>query len=53
MLLLALAVLNAIVFTSFRAHRQAGRPATRLMALASIGLWISVAFAGRMIGFLG
>ena len=53
MLLLVLAALNAILFTSFRAHRDVRRPGTKLMAVLSIGLWLSVAFAGRMIGFLG
>jgi hypothetical protein len=52
MVLLALAVFNAIAFTTFRAHRHPERPAARIMALLSIVLWVSVAFAGRMIGFL-
>ncbi len=53
MILLVLATLNAILFTSFRAHREPKRAGARAMAFLSIGLWISVAFAGRMIGFLG
>lgn len=52
LLLLALAVANAVAFTSFRAHRRPGQPATRVMALLSIVLWISVVGAGRFIGFL-
>jgi hypothetical protein len=52
MLLLVAAVLNALVFTTFRAHRRPERPAARAMAVLSIGLWISVAIAGRFIGFL-
>ena len=51
MLLLALALLNALLFTSFRAHRNAESIGTKLMALISIGLWVSVAFAGRLIGY--
>ena len=53
MLLLVLAALNAILFTSFRAHRNQKGAGAKSMALLSIGLWLSVAFAGRMIGFLG
>ncbi len=49
--LLALALLNALLFTSFRAHRNQSRIDTKLMALISIGLWVSVAFAGRLIGY--
>ena len=49
--LLALALLNAALFTSFRAHRNSSRIGTKLMALISIGLWVSVAFAGRLIGY--
>src|SRR5690606_5215288 len=52
MLLLAAAVLNAAVFTTFRAHREPARPGARTMAVLSAGLWISVAIAGRFIGFL-
>lgn len=52
MLLLVLALANAFAFTSFRAHRQAGRMAAKIMAILSAGLWISVAIAGRFIGFL-
>lgn len=52
MLLLAAALLNAAVFTSFRAHREPSRPGARAMAVVSAGLWISVAVAGRFIGFL-
>src|SRR5690606_34259445 len=52
MLLLVAAVLNALVFTTFRAHRQPEKPAARTMAVLSMGLWISVAVAGRFIGFL-
>lgn len=50
--LLVLALTNAIAFTSFRAHRHPERSATRALALLSIGLWVSVAIAGRFIGFL-
>ena len=52
LLLLILAVANAAAFTSFKLHRQAERMGARIMALISIGLWISVAVAGRFIGFL-
>jgi hypothetical protein len=52
MLLLAAAVANAAVFTSFRAHRRVEQTVTKVMAVFSIGLWISVAVAGRFIGFL-
>jgi hypothetical protein len=52
MVLLALAVLNAVGFTTFRAHRHPERPAAKVMAVLSMVLWVSVAFAGRMIGFL-
>lgn len=52
LLLLALAVANAIAFTGFRAHRRPGQLATRVMALLSTVLWISVVGAGRFIGFL-
>ena len=52
MLLLVLALANALAFTSFRAHRHAAEPHVKLMAMVSIGLWISVAIAGRFIGFL-
>jgi hypothetical protein len=48
MLLLAAAVGNAIVFTSFRGHHLGGK----LMALISMALWLSVLVAGRFIGFL-
>lgn len=50
--LLVLAVANALAFTSLRADRRPERPDARLMALASIALWISVAVAGRFIGFV-
>ena len=53
MILLVLAVLNATLFTSFRAHRSPADFGTKFMAVASVCLWISVAFSGRMIGFLG
>ena len=52
MLLLVAALANAAAFTSFRVHRSADRPAGKVMALVSIGLWISVAISGRFIGFL-
>jgi hypothetical protein len=48
LLLLAAALVNAVVFTSFRLHRRGGR----LSAVLSIGLWLSVLVAGRFIGFL-
>jgi hypothetical protein len=50
MLLLVAALINAAAFTTFRMHRHGA--AARAMALLSIGLWISVAVAGRFIGFL-
>lgn len=53
MLVLAGALLNAVLFTSFRMHRNPERPSARLLAVLSVLLWVSVAFAGRMIGFLG
>ena len=53
MLLLVLAIANAAVFTSFRTHRRRELPAAKVMALASICLWIAVALSGRFIGFLG
>jgi hypothetical protein len=52
MLLLTVAVANAIAFTSFRVHRHAEQAWAKVMAILSIGLWISVAIAGRFIGFL-
>jgi hypothetical protein len=52
MLLLAVAIANGAAFTSFRVHRAAERLGARLMAVASIALWLSVASAGRMIGFV-
>jgi hypothetical protein len=52
MIVLPLAVLNAAAFTTFRAHRHPERAAARVMAVLSIVLWVSVAFAGRMIGFV-
>ena len=52
MLLLILAVANAAAFTSFRIHRRAGEVWARGLALLSAFLWISVAVAGRFIGFL-
>jgi hypothetical protein len=48
MLLLVVAVANALLFTSLRMHRRGGAP----LALVSIGLWLSVLFAGRLIGFI-
>lgn len=51
MALLAVAVLNAVLFTSFRAERDPEAGATRAMALLSIVLWLSVALAGRLIAF--
>ena len=52
MLLLAGAILNALAFTTSRAHRRPDSASARAMAMLSIGLWISVAIAGRFIGFL-
>ena len=52
LVLLALALANALLFTTFRAHRRPEKTAARTMAILSIVLWISVAFAGRFIGFL-
>jgi hypothetical protein len=52
MVLLVLAIVNAIAFTTFRAHRPVDRPAAKIMAVVSAALWISVAIAGRFIGFL-
>jgi hypothetical protein len=52
MLLLIAALLNAFLFASFRAHREPATPIAKLMAVLSIGLWISVLAAGRFIGFL-
>jgi hypothetical protein len=51
MALLAVAILNAALFTSFRAERDPEAGATRAMALLSILLWLSVALAGRLIAF--
>jgi hypothetical protein len=51
MLLLAVALANAVAFTTFRLHRRDGG-VPKALALVSIGLWISVAVAGRFIGFL-
>lgn len=48
LLLLALALGNAAVFTSFRLERAGGRAA----ALLSLLLWLAVLVAGRFIGFL-
>jgi hypothetical protein len=48
MLLLAAAIANAIVFTTFRSRRWGGK----MMAALSIGLWLSVLVAGRFIGFV-
>lgn len=52
MLLLAAAAANAILFTTFRMHRPEKGAGAKIMALVSIGLWLSVAIAGRFIGFL-
>lgn len=52
LLVLALALANALAFTSFRAHRRPGAAVTRAMAVLSIGLWLAVAAAGRFIGYL-
>ncbi len=52
MVALLLAVLNAAVFASFRAHRDAAPASAKIMALASIVLWLTVAICGRFIGFL-
>jgi hypothetical protein len=52
LVLLAVALANAFAFTTFRAHHQPERPSVRIMAVLSIGLWVSVIVAGRMIGFL-
>jgi len=51
MALLAAAILNAALFTSFRADRQPEAGATRAMAVLSMVLWVSVAAAGRLIAF--
>jgi hypothetical protein len=52
MLLLLAALLNAALFTTFRAHRRPDLAISKAMALLSMGLWISVLVAGRFIGFL-
>lgn len=52
MLLLIAAVANAAAFTSFRVERHANEVWTKVLALLSLILWISVAVAGRFIGFL-
>jgi hypothetical protein len=52
LVLLILAVLNALLFTSFRVHRDPAGGGAKIMALASISLWIAVAISGRFIGFL-
>lgn len=49
--LLALAILNAALFTSFRAHRDSHSAGARAMAAFSILLWLSVALAGRLIAY--
>ena len=50
MLLLVLAVANALAFTSFRAHRHPGRIAAAMAAL-SLGLWLSVAWRAASSAF--
>jgi hypothetical protein len=52
LVLLAAALANAAAFTTFRLHRDTVRPLGKLMATASIGLWISVLVSGRFVGFL-
>ena len=52
MLLLVLALGNAVLFVRLRAHREPRQWAVKAMAMLSIGLWISVAASGRFIGFL-
>ena len=49
--LLLLDIGNALLFTTFRAHRQDG-VMPKILAVASAALWISTAFAGRFIGYL-
>lgn len=51
MVLLALAILNALLFAGFRAHRDPESGRTRAMAALSIALWLSVALSGRLIAF--
>ena len=50
MALLTLAIANAAIFTWHRQHLSPG-PATSVMALLSITLWLSVLLAGRLIAF--
>lgn len=52
MLVLAAAILNAALFTSFRLHRDGAAVSGRILALLSILLWLGVLLAGRMIGFV-
>lgn len=52
MVLLLVALANAAAFATFRVHREAAGVAAKAMATVSAGLWISVAVAGRFIGFL-
>jgi hypothetical protein len=52
LVLLAIALVNALAFTTFRAHRRPESGSVRVMAILSITLWVSVVVAGRMIGFL-
>ena len=52
LVLLVAALANAVAFTTFRLHRDTVRPLGKLMATASIGLWISVLVSGRFVGFL-
>ncbi len=47
LVLIALAGLNALAF-----RRLANAPAARVLALASLGLWLGVVIAGRMIAYL-
>jgi hypothetical protein len=51
MLLLAAALGNAMLFAGLRLGRTGDAPAARVMALVSVGLWLSVLAAGRFIGF--
>ena len=50
MLLLAVAVVNAVAFTHFRLDRSP--IGGKLMAATSVALWLCVLLAGRFIGFL-
>jgi len=52
MLLLALAIASSIALYRAFANTDAPSPALRGAALLSLGLWLSVGVAGRIIGFL-